>query len=239
MALAFFITQLKPGFGDVADALEFALHFLVLGFHDCGVGVGGDEDRRGDEDYGAGERRGQQEMVPGIGEGFAAVDGGVKNDDGASSFSREDDRAGLGDVTRAARAVDGENGIAALLHAPGHDRQPAKAAARRTSLRGVKAQPFDHLARPLTVKRGGIEDHDAAISGPPHNRNNTAMPEGKNATLAGGIGALDVLMAEHFIAQRRTQRTDCGVDGGGYHGNLYAARPRKAREARVVMQIYG
>src|SRR5450755_103844 len=120
-------------------------------------------------------------MVPGIGEGFAAVDGGVKNHDGASGFSREHDRAGLGDVPRAARAVDGENGIAALLHAPGHDSQPAKAAARRTSLRGVKAQPFDHLARPLAVERSGIENHDAAISGPPHHGNDAAMPKSKNA----------------------------------------------------------
>ena len=38
-----------------------------------GVGVGRDVDRRGEEDYGASERGGQQEVVPGFFEGLAAI----------------------------------------------------------------------------------------------------------------------------------------------------------------------
>lgn len=86
MALAFFITQLKPGFGDIADALQFALHFLLLAFHDLRGGAGGDINWRGEENYGAGEGRGQEEMVPGIGEGLAAVDANVEHDDGHPVF---------------------------------------------------------------------------------------------------------------------------------------------------------
>lgn len=65
------------------------------------------------------------------------------------------------------------------------------------------------------------------------------MPEGKNATAAGGIDALDVLNAEYFIAQRGAEGANDGVDRGGDEGNLYAARPGKARKPGVVMQICG
>ena len=147
-------------------------------------------------------------MVPGLGESFAVVDANVKYDDGATGFSSEHYRTGLGDVTWAPRTVDGKSAIEALLQALGHDSQPTQTAARRASLRGAKAQPLDHLACPLAVKRGGIEDHDAAISGPPNNGNDDAMPESKNTPAAHRINALDVLITEDFKAQCGSQRAD-------------------------------
>jgi len=101
----------------------------VFGFEDFGVGVGRDIDGRGEEDNGAGERGGEQEVVPGFLESFSAVDTDVEDKDRAASFSGEHDRAGLGDVARAARAVDGEGAIDAFFQAASHHRQAAEAAA--------------------------------------------------------------------------------------------------------------
>ncbi len=67
-------------------------------------------------------------MVPGFLEGFAAVHADVEDQDGAAGFSGEHDRAGLGDVTRAARAVDGEGAIDAFFQPASHDRKAAEAA---------------------------------------------------------------------------------------------------------------
>jgi hypothetical protein len=44
--IALFIVQRKPVFGDVADALEFALHLGVLGFEHFRISVGRDVDWR-------------------------------------------------------------------------------------------------------------------------------------------------------------------------------------------------
>jgi len=67
-------------------------------------------------------------VVPGFFEGFAAAYADVEDQDGTAGFSGEHDRAGLGDVTRAARAVDGEGAIDAFFEAAGHDREAAEAA---------------------------------------------------------------------------------------------------------------
>ena len=107
----------EPGVGDVADAFERGLHFVLFGSHDGGVGVGGDVDGRGQEQDDAGEGFGKQEMVPGAEESFAAFDAGVQRDDGAAGAAGEQDRAGFGDVAGAAGAVDGEGAIA--VHASG------------------------------------------------------------------------------------------------------------------------
>jgi len=156
----------------------------VFGLEDFGVGVGRDVDWWGEEDYGASEWSGKQEVVPGFFEGFSAVDANVEDEDRAASFSGEHDRAGLGDVTRAARAVDGEGTIDAFFEAARHDREAAEASARRTSLGCAEAKPFDYLASPLTVEGRGVHDHDAVIAVPPDNRNYDAVPEGPDAALA-------------------------------------------------------
>lgn len=119
----------KPGFGDIPDAFEFALHFSVPGLEEFGVGVWRDVNRRSEEDYGARKRSGQEEVIPGFLEGFSAVDSDVKNKDGAAGFSGEHDGAGLGDVARAARTVDGEGAIDAFFEAASHYGQSAKASA--------------------------------------------------------------------------------------------------------------
>ena len=67
-------------------------------------------------------------MVPGFLESFSAVDADVEDQDGAAGFSGEHYRAGLGDVTRTARAVDGEGAIDALFQAASHYSEPTQAA---------------------------------------------------------------------------------------------------------------
>lgn len=105
------------------------LHLRVFGFEDGGVGIGRDVDGRGEEDDGAGERGGQQEVIPGFFESFSAIDADVEDEHGAAGFSGEHDGAGLGDVTRAARAIDGESAIDAFFEAARHDRETAQATA--------------------------------------------------------------------------------------------------------------
>ena|SRR5580704_125428 len=77
----------KPGFGDVANALKFALHLCMFRLEDFGVCVGWNVNRRSEEDYGASERRWQQEVVPGFLEGLAATYADVEDEDGAAGFS--------------------------------------------------------------------------------------------------------------------------------------------------------
>lgn len=101
----------------------------MLGFEDFSVGVGRHVDRRSEEDYGAGKRGGQEEVIPGFFESLAAAYADVKDEDGAAGFSCEHDRAGLGDVARAAGAVDGERAIDAFFQAASHDRQSAETSA--------------------------------------------------------------------------------------------------------------
>ena len=101
----------------------------MFGFEDFGVSVGRHVDGRGEEDHRASEWGGEQEVVPGFLESFSAVDTDVKDEDGAAGFSGEHDRAGLGDVARAAWAVDGEGAIDAFFQAASHHRQATEAAA--------------------------------------------------------------------------------------------------------------
>lgn len=119
----------KPAFGNIPDAFEFALHFGVFGLEEFGVGVWRHVNGRSEEDYGARKRSGQKEVIPGFLEGFSAVDADVKNEDWAAGFSGEHDGAGLGDVARAARTVDGEGAIDAFFKATSHYRQSAKTSA--------------------------------------------------------------------------------------------------------------
>lgn len=67
-------------------------------------------------------------MVPGFFESFAAVDSDVKDQDGAAGFSGEHDRAGLGDVARAARAVNREGAVDAFFQSASHDCEATQAA---------------------------------------------------------------------------------------------------------------
>jgi len=156
----------------------------VLGFEDFRVGIGRHVDRRSEKDYGTSEWSGKQKVVPRFLESFSAVNADVEDEDGAAGFSGKHDRAGFGDVPRAARAVDSEGAIDALFETASHDGQAAEAASRGTSLSCAEAEPFDHLASPLTVEGRGVHDHDAVIAMPPDNRDDDAMPEGPDAALA-------------------------------------------------------
>ena len=123
-------------------------------------------------------------MVPGFFEGFAAIDSNVEDEDGAACFSGQHDRAGLGDVTRAARTVDGESAIDSFFEAASHDRESAKAATGRTPLGSAEAEPFDDFARPLTIEGRGVHHDYPVIAVPPDNGNDNAVPEGPDAALA-------------------------------------------------------
>jgi len=67
-------------------------------------------------------------VVPGFLKGFAAVDANVEDEDRAARFPGEHDRAGLGDVTWAAGAVDREGAIDSFFQAASHDGEATQAA---------------------------------------------------------------------------------------------------------------
>src|SRR5262249_7950434 len=148
------------------------------------------------------EEFGQEEMVPGFLEGFATFYADVEDENGATGFTSEHNGAWFCDVAWAARAIDGEGAVDAFIEAAGHHRKAAKAATRRASLRSAKTEPFDHFAGPLAVEGGGVHHHDAAISSPPCDRNNAAVPERPDALFFCGVGAFGVVPAEDFVAQR-------------------------------------
>ncbi len=104
------------------------MHFGVFGLEDFGVGVRRDVDGREEKDYGAGKRGGQEEVIPGFLESFAAVDADVEDQDGAAGFSGEHYRAGFGDVARAAGTVNREGAVNAFFEAASHDGEASKTA---------------------------------------------------------------------------------------------------------------
>jgi hypothetical protein len=77
------------------------------------------------------------------------------------------------------------------------------------------------------------------VAVPPDNRNDDAVPEGPDTTLAARVDALGVLPAEDFEAQRWPENANHTVDDGGDKGNLDAAGPGQVGEARVVMLADG
>ena len=229
----------KPGFGNVADALEFALHLRVFGFELFASGIRGDIDRRGKEHRCASEGSGQQEVVPSFFERFTAVDADVEDHDGASGFPREHDRAWLGDVARAARAIDGESAIETFFEAPGHHSEAAQTAAGGATLSRAEAEPLDDFARPLAVEGGGVHDHNALVPSPPNHGDNHTVPESPDAPFSGGVGFLGVVPAENFIAQRWAQKSNHTEDRCGDERDLDAARPRKFRQSRIIVRADG
>lgn len=52
LEVALVFGESEPRFGEVADALQFFLHIGMLGFEECGVGVGRDFDRRSEDHHG-------------------------------------------------------------------------------------------------------------------------------------------------------------------------------------------
>src|SRR5215472_3904195 len=72
---------------------------------------------------------------------------------------------------------------------------------------------------------------------PPHNWEDNPVPESPDDALAGRVNFFRMLPAEHFVAQRRSERSDDAVDRGGNKGNLDAPLPRQGRQPCVIMQI--
>jgi len=120
----------EPGFGDIAHAFQFLLHFVVLDFHRIGVGIRWDLNRWRENDHGTTVREWKQEVVPGFFKSLAVFDADVKDRDGATSATSQHDWTGLGDVARAARAINGEGAVLPFHDALCHDGEAAQAAAR-------------------------------------------------------------------------------------------------------------
>src|SRR5579875_3732015 len=114
-------------------------------------------------------------MIPGLFEGAAPFHRDVENGDGPSGAAGEDYRAGLGDETRAARAIDCKSDVAALFQVLGERGKPFNRAAIGTSLRCAKAEALNDAARPLTIEIDGVEHHDAAIFPDPSRGENATM----------------------------------------------------------------
>lgn len=127
----------KPGFGEIADAFEFVLHFGVLCLEERRVGVRRDFDGRGEDHDGFAEEMRQEEVVPSSLKRSAALAANVEDHDRSAGFAGEHDRTGLSDVTRTARAVDGERAVLPFCDAASHNRKTPQAAARRAALCGA------------------------------------------------------------------------------------------------------
>ena len=168
-------------------------------------------------------------MVPSFSESSSVLYSDVEYHDRRGAASSEHDRAGLGNITRAARAINGEGTIAALCDSPRHDGQAAQSATRRTSLGRAVAHPLDHFACPLAIECRGIHHYDALVPSPPHHGNNHAVPEGPNACSTGCVNIFGVLPAEDFESQCGSQDANDGVHYRRDEGNLNTPRPRKIR----------
>src|SRR5215472_660061 len=137
-------------------------------------------------------------MIPGLFDGFAAVDAHVKNHDRRAGHVSQKHRADLGDVAGASWAVDRERAIQALADALRHNIQPPQASARGTSLRRAESEPFDDLAGPLPVKCGGIHNHDPSTAAVPRDRDDAAVPEGPDTRLLCGPDPFDSRASQYF-----------------------------------------
>src|ERR1700722_15257226 len=142
---------------------------------------------------------------------------------GIAGATGQDDRSGLGDIARTARAVDGEAHVLPGFELAAHGDQALDCAARRTALRGAESQPFDHAASPLAVEIYGVHDDYSAIAPDPSGGKNAAVPERPASGLAFAANLDGVLDADDFDAQGGSNQADRPVDKPGDDGNLQAA----------------
>ena len=112
------------------------------------------------------------------------LDADVKHGNRPARAPRENHRPRLGDVTRAARAVNRERDMVACFELCAIAARPSTRAARRTSLRGAESEALDHAARPLAVEIDRVQHHDAAFPPDPHRRKNAAVPKRADSRLA-------------------------------------------------------
>src|SRR5262249_8099050 len=101
------------------------------------------------------------------------------------------------------------------------------------------SQPFDDLARPLSVESGGVHYHHPVIAPPPGNRNDDSMPKRPDASMSSGIHLLGMVPAQHFVAQGWAERPTHTIHGRSNQRNLRAAQPRQLRQPRIVVHAQG
>ena len=146
---------------------------------------------------------------------------------GAPGAPRENHGARLGNVARAARAVDGEGDVAPFFETSSHRRESFDPPSRRAALSGAKTETLNHPPRPLPIEIHCIQHHDSPIAPHPCRRKDAAVPEGPDARFAGVANLNGIVHTDHFEAKRGAQQSDDLVDHPRNHGNLESAPARE------------
>ena len=191
---------------------------------------------RSDHQHRASERLGNLELVPRLAKRPGSFQPDVEQNDQPARAPSEHYRAGLGDVARAARAVNGKRGVAPFLQALGHYCEALQSATRRAALRREITEPLDHPPRPLPVEVRCVQQHGVAIPEVPSGGKDAPVPKRINVRgLIRAVITAHLLPAEDFKSQRRPQRSDGRQDRPGDHRNLHALPAGEAGEARIVV----
>ena len=177
----------RPAFR-LASACKISLPASV------GTRTGGRE-----EHHRARKRDRNLEQIPGLLEGVGALQANVKDGDRAAGAARQNYRAGLRDVARAARPVNRKCHVLPFLEALRHHAEAFDRAAAGAALRGAESQALDDAARPLAVEVHRVHHHHAAIAPDPCGGKNAAMPESSDGDFA-------AMFDEHRVARRRRRR---------------------------------
>jgi len=144
--------------------------------HGLIAGIGGDLYFRADAHQRFRERLGNHELIPGV-ENPGVVQRDIEGGHGQCGCARKRDWAGLGDVFRSARAVDGEGDGVAEFEFPLHSKQRGSAAAAAGAANRGKSQLFDCARDVFTVETAAHHNGDAEAAPHPGGGEDGAMPE--------------------------------------------------------------
>src|ERR1700722_283670 len=148
----------------------------------------------------------------------------------AAGAAGENQRAGFGNVARAARAIGGKGDVFSGFELVGQRHQAFNRSARRTSLRGAETEAFDDAAGPLAVEIYGVHDHHAAIAPDPGGGEDAAVPERADAGFT-PLGNLNGVVDSHdFEADGGADQADDPVNRPGDDWNLHPAPAGKWRQ---------
>src|SRR5262249_9677650 len=131
-------------------------------------------------DAGSGKRLGNDHLVPGI-QNPGAFNRDVKATDGMPGLFGQRDRPRLGDVARAARAVDCERRGMAVFQFAAHAHQGAYRAVRARSAYRTVAELGQDARDVFAVKAAADHDRNLFAAKPVSGRNHAAMPETPDA----------------------------------------------------------
>src|SRR5215469_8024515 len=193
------------------------LHFA------CVIGNG-----HGAAEVGAGSRKrlGDDHAIPGV-QDPGALDSNVKAADGLAGLLGQHDRAGFGDVTRAARAVDGEHsGVAVFQFAAHSDEGPNRSARTRPAYR-AEAELLENARDIFAVKAAADHDRDLLAPETIACWNHATMPEAPDSAGRAPAVAQAVLFAHNSEAQRGTQAANEQISRPGNQPQRYPLAQRE------------